>query len=178
MNIEHIGKASFKIFISGAELKKNGLTYDEISGEDPRTVSFISELIRKIYPDEENPPKFTRINVEVFPCEDMGCIMYISPASECTPREGRYVLTISDKQSLSEICRELKSCNTPSCSSVLAEECGVYRLIVRLPENRTLKKRLAEMCRVTKADSHIIAHILEHASIINASDAISSVLSG
>ena len=79
MRIEHIGKSTVKVTVSGSELERLGLRYEDL-GENILSDIFLSEMIEKACPELKNrtPPE-GELSIEVFPAKDTGCVFYISP---------------------------------------------------------------------------------------------------
>lgn len=78
MRIEHIGKSTVKVTVSGSELERLGLRYEDL-GENILSDIF-SRNDRKACPELKNrtPPE-GELSIEVFPAKDTGCVFYISP---------------------------------------------------------------------------------------------------
>ena len=64
MRIEHIGKSTVKVTVSGSELERLGLRYEDL-GENILSDIFLSEMIEKACPELKNrtPPELSLIHI-------------------------------------------------------------------------------------------------------------------
>ena len=90
MRIEHIGKSTVKVTVSGSELERLGLRYEDL-GENILSDIFLSEMIEKACPELKNrtPPE-GELSIEVFPAKDTGCVFYISPKKRRSSDKGAF----------------------------------------------------------------------------------------
>ena len=93
MRIEHIGKSTVKVTVSGSELERLGLRYEDL-GENILSDIFLSEMIEKACPELKNrtPPE-GELSIEVFPAKDTGCVFYISPKKRRSSENIRAIIT-------------------------------------------------------------------------------------
>ncbi len=166
--------------MSAAELYRLGLSYEDISADNPGTLMLLSGIVKKVCPNEtqKSSGRSSRLNIEVFHSKDGGCIFYISPnASMQRPSRIKAVITVSSVEALLEVCKELDNSGIDTADSILAGESSCLRLITQIPSNRpSLGAKLMRSAVLSEAGDAELAHIREHGSIIIPSDAVKRLL--
>ena len=150
MRIEHIGKSTVKVTVSGSELERLGLRYEDL-GENILSDIFLSEMIEKACPELKNrtPPE-GELSIEVFPAKDTGCVFYISPKKRRSSENIRAIITAGGIKELFGICR----------------------LVADIPKSAALPEG-----SVTLADDISLACIKEHGRVIIPHNALNTLLS-
>lgn len=174
MRIEHIGRSTVKIILSGKELARSGLTVSDIDGKTPLSVMLLSGLIERIYPDSGS----AQLNIEVFPSKDQGCVLYISPVSpEKTASDIRTIITADSVEKLVSVCRMISEAGITVKNSAVIGEKELLRLIADLPsDSAPLISSLMKISGIAKAEDNAVAHVMEHGSVIIPRNAVETVL--
>lgn len=172
MKIERMGKNVVKITIKGCELDGMGLSYEDISADSPLTVTLVSNIVKKIYSDEECKSK---LNIEIFPAADSGCIMRISPG-KIQKSINRIIITVNSAKELFRVCGELSRHGITSPDSCLTAEHDCLRLSVDIPKNLWwICDELKEVSRIARGDEISLSRILEHGEVIFQKNALSQI---
>lgn len=172
MRIEHIGKSTVKVTVSGSELERLGLRYEDL-GENILSDIFLSEMIEKACPELKNrtPPE-GELSIEVFPAKDTGCVFYISPKKRRSSENIRAIITAGGIKELFGICRSLTRMGVMSENSLLTGEKHCLRLVADIPKSAALPEG-----SVTLADDISLACIKEHGRVIIPHNALNTLLS-
>lgn len=172
MKIERMGKSVVKVTIKGCELDEMGLTYKDISADSPLTVTLVSNLIRKIYSDDGSKSK---LNIEIFPAPDSGCIMRISPRKD-RKNLSRIIISVCSAEDLFKVLHVLLRNGITSPESCLTAEHGCLRLTADIPQNMArVCDELRKISRIYPADDIFLSYIFEHGDVIFAKDALSQI---
>lgn len=173
MRIEHIGRSTVKITVSGRELARSGLTVSDIDGKSPLAVMLLSGLVEKVYPGCD----IGKLNAEVFHTGDSGCILYLSKTSEeQVDSFVKTVITADSVEKLISLCGLLSRMDIDAGSSIVVGEKSALRLIVSLPDDHpALTGMLMRRAELVRGDSHVIAHIMEHGRVIVPANAVETL---
>lgn len=172
MRIEHIGKSTVKVTVSGSELERLGLRYEDL-GENILSDIFLSGMIEKACPElKSRTPPEGELSIEVFPAKDTGCVFYISPKKCRRCPNIRTIITVSDIEELFSLCRTLSRMGVSSESSRLFGEKHCLRLEADIPKGAVLPEG-----SLFPADDISLACIKEHGRTIIPRNALNTVLS-
>ncbi|MCM1523758.1 MAG: hypothetical protein NC120_04795 [Ruminococcus sp.] len=170
MKIERMGKSVVKVTIRGCELDEMGLTYEDITAESPLTAALVSNLIGKLYPSETGKPK---LNIEIFPAADSGCVMRISPRTQ-QKNIFKIIITVNSVENLFKVRGKLADCGISSPESCLTAQRDCLRITADIPMSMIrICDEIKAFSNVFPADGAALSYIFEHGEVVFTKNALS-----
>lgn len=184
MQIESIDSCTIKIVLSGQDMSRLEITYEQMDYQDPSTRRALLDLLRQAQLETGMDLSGSKLFVEAFPYQEDGCILYInllgqqdSPAAlhrSCS-FDTPLIFLLETIDQVGQLCCRLQSglSHLVVKSSLFYEEKGYWLLLYtycRMEE--ALTAAAAEFGQYMGKGSVSAAVIREHSQEILADDAI------
>ncbi len=192
LNIEIISPLQLKIEMSADELKRHGLSYNDLDYNDEITRAFLLELLKTA--NKENGFKylcFSKMLIEVFPSPGCGCIIYFTCVEEKVQdkkdklrlkrsKGNPYIYEFSSSADLLDamkaVAKIYKQAEIPADSALYLID-GEYKLVL-YPNGEYAKDIifiLGEYGKKTAGTAAAAAYLSEHGKVLAESNAVEKI---
>lgn len=146
MEFLYINEKNMKVSLSGEELRRRGLTAEELDRTDARTKHLLREMLEYAHDEIGFDARDVALTVRIFPSSDGGCELFVTKnkngkdtrAQECADDAASLWVIPSDDDALYALCERLHRIGYIGESALYCERCGQRRLAMLLPDERAL----------------------------------------
>lgn len=169
MNIQFETPQRLKIQLTADDLKKLGVSYNDIDYASPDTRKMLDDLLGRIGAKEDFCITDRRLVIEILPAEKEGCTIYLTLITPAPPKKRRFECTpcvwqLETADDLMAALKELAGCCKNKISLYLLD--GKYRLIIQAEKRGAADLILTEYGRRLGGKAARL-HTLEHGRLLS-----------